>query len=119
MFPHFRFSPILLTWINSNSTKNHIYTDFHVDQLTQADSTAFHYTAVIYLDNESQEFHGGHLEFEGGFQIKPRRGLAVIFTSGEENVHRVTPVTKGLRRALTIFLTCDKAFSVMNSKLYQ
>ena len=86
-----------------------------MDQLTQADSTSFHYTAVIYLDNESQEFHGGHLEFEGGFQIKPRRGLAVIFTSGEENVHRVTPVTKGLRRAMTIFLTCDKAFSVMNS----
>ena len=55
------------------------------------------------------------------FTIKPccilRRGLAVIFTSGEENLHRVTPVMWGMRRALTIFLTCDKALSITNSFL--
>ena len=85
---------MLLTWIhsNKNETKSNLYSKFHVDQLTHADSTNFHYTAVIYLDNESIDFHGGHLEFSDGQKIQPRRGLAVIFTSGEENIHRVTPV---------------------------
>ena len=67
------------------------------------------------LDDESSEFQGGHLEFQNGPIIQPQRGLAVIFTSGEENRHRVTPVHSGTRKALTFFLTCDKAYSVTNS----
>ena len=113
---HF-FSPILLSWIRSNDNDHspHIYTKFHTDQLTHADSTAFHYTAVVYLDNENSQFQGGHLEFQNGPIIQPERGLAVIFTSGQENRHRVTPVHSGIRRALTFFFTCDKSYSVTNS----
>ena len=110
----FPFRPILLSWIKANSkeAKNKLYSKYHVDQLTNDDSTSFHYTAVIYLDDESYQFHGGHLQFGDGAIYTPRRGLAVIFTSGEENLHRVTPVMWGMRRALVIFLTCDKALSI-------
>ena len=112
---------MLLSWIksNNNATKVKIYSKYHVDQLTHDDCTAFHYTVVIYLDNESEKFHGGHLQFGNGEIYTPRRGLAVIFTSGEENLHRVTPVLWGMRRALTIFLTCDKSYSITNSYLEQ
>ena len=57
------------------------------------------------------------LQFGDGAIYTPRRGLAVIFTSGEENLHRVTPVMWGMRRALTMFLSCDKSFSITNSFL--
>ena len=112
------YSPILLSWIHANSVSEerpHIYTKFHTDQLTNVESTAFHFTAVIYLDDESAHFHGGHLEFQNGPIIQPQRGLAVMFTSGQENRHRVTPVHFGVRRALTLFLTCDRAYSVTNN----
>ena len=104
--------PLLLSWIKASSNETQLYSRYHVDQLTHEDSTSFHYTAVIYLDNESHQFHGGHLQFGDGAIYTPRRGLAVIFTSGEENLHRVTPVMWGMRRALVIFLTCDKALSI-------
>ena len=110
------FRPILMSWIrpNLNASEAKVYTKYHTDQLTHADTTSFHYTVVIYLDND---FEGGHLQFRDGPIFTPSRGLTVIFTSGMENRHRVTPIFAGLRRALTVFLTCDKAHSVTNSLL--
>ena len=66
--------PMLLSWIkaNSNETMTKLYSEYHVDQLTSDDSTSFHYTAVIYLDNESYQFHGGHLQFGDGSIYTPR-----------------------------------------------
>ena len=66
--------PLLLSWIkaNSNETMTKLYSEYHVDQLTSDDSTSFHYTAVIYLDNESYQFHGGHLQFGDGSIYTPR-----------------------------------------------
>ena len=58
-----------------------------------------------------------YLQFGDGAIFTPKRGMVVIFTSGEENLHRVTPVMWGMRRALTMFLSCDKAFSITNSFL--
>ena len=65
---------MLLSWIkaNSNETMTKLYSEYHVDQLTSDDSTSFHYTAVIYLDNESHQFHGGHLQFGDGSIYTPR-----------------------------------------------
>ena len=59
---------MLLSWIkaSSNETKQ-LYSRYHVDQLTHEDSTSFHYTAVIYLDNESHQFHGGHLQVNNSY----------------------------------------------------
>lgn len=112
--------PMLLSWIRANpdhQDQSQIYSQYHVDQLTYPDSIWFHYTAVIYLDNESQSFHGGHLQFGNGAIYTPRKGLAVIFTSGDENLHRVTPILWGMRRALTVFLTCDKSTAFYSRKI--
>jgi hypothetical protein len=103
-----------MSWIrpNGKGSDTHIYSKYHTDQLTHPDTTAFHYTAVLYLDNEGETFEGGHLQFQNGPTLRPSRGTVVIFTSGEENRHRVSPVHSGIRRALTFFLTCDKSFSI-------
>lgn len=110
--------PMLFSWIQQakNPDDSQKYSQYHVDQLTYPGSIWFHYTAVIYLDNESQHFHGGHLQFGNGAIYTPRKGLAVIFTSGDENLHRVTPVLWGMRRALTVFLTCDKSTDFYSRK---
>lgn len=104
--------PLLLSQIRPTSSLNHAYTHFHADQLSHADTTAFHYTTVIYLDTQFDNFTGGSLEFSSQITIRPTVGLAVLFTSGEENMHRVTRVENGQRRAITVFMTCDKHFSL-------
>ena len=68
-----------------------------------------HWSAVCYLngaDNDSDDgldsalpaFSGGALHFEEpALTVHPRRGRCVIFSSGDENVHRVSRVEHGER----------------------
>ena len=86
------------------------YTESHVDLYSYEDS-ALHFTSILYLQGADI---GGELYLERGEEeerkVEARQGTLLIFTSGEENRHRVAKVVEGVRVALTIFFTCDKDF---------
>lgn len=78
----------------------------------------FEYTALVYLNDQGDEYSGGEFSFvdqkegekrESLTTIRPGAGTLVFFTSGPENVHRVHKVHAGLRFALTVSFTCDKS----------
>lgn len=82
----------------------------HVDKLQYK---GFAYSALLYLNTQGADYEGGTFQFvdEGKevevVDVKPKAGRLLLFTSGTENVHKITPVTKGVRHALTIAFTCD------------
>lgn len=92
------------------------YTQLHVDE---SSTSAFHYSAVLYLsDRDVGAYTGGELLFadpcEAGAsdghahtRLAPRRGEALVFSSGWENKHAVTEVTSGVRYALPAFFTTE------------
>jgi len=90
------------------------YWHSHVDKLQYE---GFIYTALLYLNTQGVDFEGGQFAFLDGVEEKPtyvlpRAGRLVLFTSGSENTHRVLPVTKGIRRAVTIAFTCNSKKAV-------
>ena len=87
------------------------YTESHVDLYSYKD-TALHFTSILYLQGADA---GGELYLERGEEerkVKATQGTLLTFTSGEENMHRVAEVVKGVRVALTIFFTCDQDFHI-------
>ena len=60
----------------------------------------------------NNKFISGKLSFADGTDILPSEGKLLIFTAGEENVHWVDRVTDGVRRALTLFWTCDVDYGI-------
>lgn len=99
----------------------------HVDK----NSTAhYDYSGLVYLSTQGEDFTDGMLQFlptenldcssafedEPGpckitgdpeFEVAPRRGRLIVFGSGNENPHRVTKVTSGIRYVLSFWFTCD------------
>eukprot|EP00455_Lapot_gusevi_P002354 TRINITY_DN1092_c0_g1_i2.p1 TRINITY_DN1092_c0_g1~~TRINITY_DN1092_c0_g1_i2.p1 ORF type:complete len:289 (-),score=37.37 TRINITY_DN1092_c0_g1_i2:28-894(-) len=99
-------------------TKNDEYWHNHIDRIAYP---SFYYTGLLYLTDGGQDFEGGRFLFvdSDGTQtteipLQPRAGMLSVFTSGDENVHRVEQVTKGVRYALTIAFTCDETKHVDN-----
>lgn len=103
----------------------------HVDE---ASFSRFHYSAVLWLNplhdpataraqspsgNLSTLASDSCLDFEGGrltfweanskpwLAAEPVAGRATFFSSGWENRHRVSPVKRGKRYALNLFLTAE------------
>jgi len=115
-------------------TRHDEYWHEHVDKKQYG---SFIYTALIYLSDHGSDFDGGEFVFvddeddEQGIDqkgsndmkrhivAKPKKGRVMAFTSGRENVHMVTPVTRGIRHALTIAFTCDQTKSVEQSLMQQ
>jgi len=105
---------------------NDEYWHAHVD--TRQYGT-FIYTSLLYLNTHGEDYKGGEFQFvspggddeenddiEGASSpidapsiIHPRSGNLLIFTSGEENPHRVRKVREGVRYAVTISWTCDES----------
>ncbi|KAA0157292.1 hypothetical protein FNF27_05019 [Cafeteria roenbergensis] len=85
----------------------------HVDRNNTAH---YHYSALLYLaEGGGEDFSGGEFQFmdpEGNFTVVPRAGRVVIFTSGQEHLHRVRPVTQGVRYAISMWFTCDAAMAM-------
>ncbi len=52
-------------------------------------------------------------------QVAPLAGRLNMFTSGSENVHRVTRVTNGTRFALTVAFTCDPNAAITPEQAYR
>ena len=68
----------------------------------------FHYSAVLWLTGQNSTT-GGEVQFFGASQrewrvtVQPRPGRLAIFSSGWENIHRVTPLLAGERWSLPLF----------------
>jgi predicted 2-oxoglutarate/Fe(II)-dependent dioxygenase YbiX len=80
------------------------------------------YSALVYLDQSGRDYQGGVLEFvdaQGGARMRvrvlervvPRRGTVVLFSSGRDNAHRTTPVTRGRRHVMAIWFCADERFA--------
>ncbi|XP_065181545.1 2-oxoglutarate and iron-dependent oxygenase domain-containing protein 3-like [Sycon ciliatum] len=94
------------------ATSHDEYWHPHIDRTTYP---SFYYTSLLYLATKQQDFDGGDFVFldkSANHTVEPRAGRLSFFTSGSENVHRVTPVTQGTRYAITISFTCDKNFAI-------
>ncbi|ELR17383.1 oxidoreductase, putative [Acanthamoeba castellanii str. Neff] len=65
-----------------------------------------HYSVVLYLNDAGTDFDGGTFQFFGDKVIA---GRLLIFASGPENIHGVTPITRGERFTFTVWLTRDEA----------
>lgn len=64
-------------------------------------------TVLMYL---SSDFEGGELVFpDYGLKIKPKAGDMLMFPSGHQYSHYVTPVTEGVRWYLSTFLVQPKS----------
>jgi len=80
----------------------------------EAADSFFHYSALLYLSSQNDDFEGGGLGFDDPSELatgerrilsslSPQRGLGVMFTSGWENLHFVEPVTSGCRLVMPMF----------------
>jgi PKHD-type hydroxylase len=78
--------------------------DWHIDR---GDSTATPRKLTLVLQlSDPESYEGGELEIMVGrnpTQVKKEKGLIAAFPSWV--LHRVTPVTKGTRRSLVVWLT--------------
>ena len=104
----------------------------HTDEATH---DGYHYSCVLYLSTQGEDFEGGDFVFndpveegeedatssaeEGTLSLEeairrtgrkltpfhPTRGAAVIFSSGWENMHEVEQITSGTRYAVPCFFT--------------
>jgi predicted 2-oxoglutarate/Fe(II)-dependent dioxygenase YbiX len=67
-----------------------------------------HCTAVLYLNTCGVDYEGGLLRFPSTQQqIIPQRGLLVGFLSNREYEHEVTPVRRGCRYSISIWVSLD------------
>lgn len=79
----------------------------------------------MYLADYGKDFEGGEFQFEdedeGGKavteQVLPSKGSLITFSSGIENPHRVSVVTKGVRLAWSLWFTCDPSKRFRESRL--
>eukprot|EP00878_Enallax_costatus_P047130 GHUV01057534.1.p1 GENE.GHUV01057534.1~~GHUV01057534.1.p1 ORF type:complete len:186 (+),score=50.88 GHUV01057534.1:180-737(+) len=72
-----------------------------------------HFSAVLYLNTQGQDFTGGTFSFQSGpppLHILPAAGTLLVYTADDRNVHRVEEVTAGERLTLTMWFTLDEAF---------
>lgn len=64
-------------------------------------TTSFSGGTFDFVDSESDE------EVANVLAVPPEAGMLLVFTSGSEHPHRVSPVTTGTRYAMTTAFTCD------------
>lgn len=79
--------------------------NWHVDTFLLSGQPLDRKVSVICLMNDPSEFEGGELQFNIGGQImeaKLRKGSVIVFPSFI--LHRVTPVTKGVRKSAVMWL---------------
>jgi PKHD-type hydroxylase len=100
---HFGFSNIQITEQAqiSEYSKGQFY-DWHTDNPIDMDiEPPVRKLSMTLLLNDPSEFEGGNLEIAGKKLSPMKQGHAAIFASFLQ--HRVTPVTKGVRKALVVW----------------
>ena len=76
--------------------------DWHIDTFILSGQPIDRKISVVCLLNDPQEFEGGVFEFRDG-TVPLKKGSIIVFPSFHE--HRVTPVTSGIRKSATLWLT--------------
>ena len=102
---HFGFSNIQITEKAqvSEYSKGQFY-DWHTDSTIDMDiEPPVRKLSMTLLLNDPNEFEGGNLEIAGKKMSHMKQGHAAIFASFLQ--HRVTPVTKGVRKALVVWFS--------------
>ena len=100
---HFGFSNIQITEPAqvSEYSKGQFY-DWHTDSSLDMDTEPpVRKLSMTLLLNDPSEFEGGNLEIAGKKMSHMKQGYAAIFASFLQ--HRVTPVTKGVRKSLVVW----------------
>ena len=100
---HFGFSNIQITEQAqvSEYSKGQFY-HWHTDSTIDMDiEPPVRKLSMTLLLNDSSEFEGGNLEIAGKKMSPMKQGHAAIFASFLQ--HRVTPVTKGVRKSLVVW----------------
>ena len=78
--------------------------DWHTDSTIDMDTEPpVRKLSMTLLLNDPSEFEGGNLEIAGKKMSPMKQGHATIFASFLQ--HRVTPVTKGVRKALVVWFS--------------
>jgi PKHD-type hydroxylase len=100
---HFGFSNIQITEQAQVSEYSkgqfyHWHTDNSIDMVTEPPVRKLSMTLLL---NDPSEFEGGNLEIAGKNMSHMKQGHAAIFASFLQ--HRVTPVTKGVRKSLVVW----------------
>ena len=100
---HFGFSNLQITEPAQVSEYSkgqfyHWHTDSPIDMDTEPPVRKLSMTLLL---NDPSEFEGGNLEIAGKNMLHMKQGHAAIFASFLQ--HRVTPVTKGIRKSLVIW----------------
>ena len=100
---HFGFSNIQITEKAQVSEYSkgqfyHWHTDSSIDMDTEPPVRKLSMTLLL---NDPSEFEGGNLEIAGKNMSHMKQGYAAIFASFLQ--HRVTPVTKGVRKSLVVW----------------
>ena len=100
---HFGFSNIQITEQAQVSEYSkgqfyHWHTDSSIDMDIEPPVRKLSMTLLL---NDPSEFEGGNLEIAGKKMSHMKQGHAAIFASFLQ--HRVTPVTKGVRKALVVW----------------
>ena len=102
---HFGFSNIQITEQAqvSEYSKGQFY-DWHTDSTIDMNrEPAVRKLSMTLLLNDPSKFEGGNLEIAGKKMSHMKQGHAAIFASFLQ--HRVTPVTKGVRKALVVWFS--------------
>ena len=91
------------------STLHDEYFHAHVDK---NNTGHYDYSGLIYLSTVDEDFTGGLFEWlddAGNVQstVAPRAGMLSMFTSSQENPHRLQRVETGERIALSLWFTCN------------
>ena len=102
---HFGFSNIQITEEAQVSEYSkgqfyHWHTDTYIDMVTEPPVRKLSMTLLL---NDPSEFEGGNLEIAGKKMSHMKQGHAAIFASFLQ--HRVTPVTKGVRKSLVVWFS--------------
>jgi len=78
----------------------HWHTDTYIDMVAEPPVRKLSMTLLL---NDPSEFEGGNLEIAGKKLSPMKQGHAAIFASFLQ--HRVTPVTKGVRKSLVVWFS--------------
>ena len=121
-------APTFITRLDGNSSwepqePHDEYWHAHSDM---ANTAHYFYSGLLYLSDFEVDFTGGRFlflshnsssgddvyvpddDYTVDSVVEPRRGRVVVFTAGEENMHRVERVTSGERFVLSFWFTCDQ-----------
>jgi PKHD-type hydroxylase len=101
------FSDDLQYTIYDHTVEGHY--DWHMDKGYASDGSPPRKLSLVLLLSDPNEYEGGDLElFAGNQTVKVQKTKGIVHAFPSYVMHRVTPVTKGTRRSLVVWLCGPK-----------